>query len=76
MLGTISLGSGGDEVKRLRRALARHSLWNPFVQALPTWAGLPANRVLDDDTCFTPMEPGWTSQLPLEAPSNLTDGLL
>ncbi|HET6275661.1 MAG TPA: peptidoglycan-binding protein [Candidatus Cybelea sp.] len=27
---TISLGSTGDDVKRLQRVLARHLLWNPF----------------------------------------------
>jgi len=27
---TISLGSTGDDVKRLQRALARQLLWNPF----------------------------------------------
>ena len=27
---TISLGSTGDDVKRLQRVLARHLFWNPF----------------------------------------------
>jgi peptidoglycan hydrolase-like protein with peptidoglycan-binding domain len=30
MPSTISLGSTGDDVKRLQRVLARHLLWNPF----------------------------------------------
>ena len=30
MPATISLGSEGDDVKRLQRVLARHLLWNPF----------------------------------------------
>jgi len=30
MPATISLGSTGDDVKRLQRVLARHLLWNPF----------------------------------------------
>jgi peptidoglycan hydrolase-like protein with peptidoglycan-binding domain len=30
MPATISLGSAGDDVKRLQRVLARHLLWNPF----------------------------------------------
>ena len=30
MPSTISLGSTGDDVKRLQRALARQLLWNPF----------------------------------------------
>jgi peptidoglycan hydrolase-like protein with peptidoglycan-binding domain len=30
MPATISLGSTGDDVKRLQRALARQLLWNPF----------------------------------------------
>jgi peptidoglycan hydrolase-like protein with peptidoglycan-binding domain len=30
MPSTISLGSSGDDVKRLQRVLARHLLWNPF----------------------------------------------
>ncbi|HUD87712.1 MAG TPA: peptidoglycan-binding protein [Xanthobacteraceae bacterium] len=30
MPATISLGSSGDDVKRLQRALARMLLWNPF----------------------------------------------
>jgi peptidoglycan hydrolase-like protein with peptidoglycan-binding domain len=30
MPATISLGSKGDDVKRLQRVLARHLLWNPF----------------------------------------------
>jgi peptidoglycan hydrolase-like protein with peptidoglycan-binding domain len=167
MPATISLGSQGEDVKRLQRVLARQLLWNPFgpitgvfdttletsvksfqqanglvadgvvgpttwaklpsyreaspelktgslgpavawlqkvlagqqfvisftpydgaidgifgpktntaVQALQTWAGLPANGVLDDDTWFTWMKPGSASQLTLEAASNLTNGLL
>ncbi len=27
---TISLGSTGDDVKRLQRVMARHLMWNPF----------------------------------------------
>ena len=30
MPATISLGSTGDDVKRLQRVLARHLLWSPF----------------------------------------------
>ncbi|MGD0475733.1 MAG: peptidoglycan-binding protein [Candidatus Velthaea sp.] len=30
MPATISLGSTGDDVKRLQRVFARHLLWNPF----------------------------------------------
>jgi peptidoglycan hydrolase-like protein with peptidoglycan-binding domain len=30
MPSTISLGSTGEDVKRLQRVLARHLLWNPF----------------------------------------------
>jgi peptidoglycan hydrolase-like protein with peptidoglycan-binding domain len=30
MPATISLGSTGEDVKRLQRVLARHLLWNPF----------------------------------------------
>jgi peptidoglycan hydrolase-like protein with peptidoglycan-binding domain len=30
MPSTVSLGSTGDDVKRLQRVLARHLLWNPF----------------------------------------------
>lgn len=30
MPSTISIGSTGDDVKRLQRVLARHLLWNPF----------------------------------------------
>ena len=30
MPATISLGSTGDDVKRLQRVLARHLQWNPF----------------------------------------------
>jgi peptidoglycan hydrolase-like protein with peptidoglycan-binding domain len=30
MPSTISLGSTGDDVKRLQRVLARHLMWNPF----------------------------------------------
>ena len=30
MPSTISLGSAGDDVKRLQRVLARHLQWNPF----------------------------------------------
>jgi len=30
MPSTMSLGSTGDDVKRLQRVLARHLLWNPF----------------------------------------------
>jgi peptidoglycan hydrolase-like protein with peptidoglycan-binding domain len=30
MPSTISLGSTGDDVKRLQRVLARHLLWKPF----------------------------------------------
>ncbi|HLX26072.1 MAG TPA: peptidoglycan-binding protein [Candidatus Cybelea sp.] len=30
MPSTISLGSTGDDVKRLQRVFARHLLWNPF----------------------------------------------
>lgn len=30
MPSTISLGSAGDDVKRLQRVLARHLLWDPF----------------------------------------------
>ena len=30
MPATISIGSTGDDVKRLQRVLARHLLWNPF----------------------------------------------
>ncbi|MBV9286627.1 MAG: peptidoglycan-binding protein, partial [Hyphomicrobiales bacterium] len=30
MPATISLGSTGDDVKRLQRALARQLAWNPF----------------------------------------------
>lgn len=30
MPATVSLGSTGDDVKRLQRVLARHLLWNPF----------------------------------------------
>lgn len=30
MPSTISLGSTGDDVKRLQRVLARHLLWDPF----------------------------------------------
>ena len=46
------------------------------VRALQTWAGLPPNGAVGDDTWFTWMEPGSASQLTLEAASNLTDGLL
>jgi peptidoglycan hydrolase-like protein with peptidoglycan-binding domain len=30
MSSTISLGSTGDDVKRLQRVLARHLMWSPF----------------------------------------------
>jgi len=30
MPATISLGSTGEDVKRLQRVLARHLMWNPF----------------------------------------------
>lgn len=30
MPSTITLGSTGDDVKRLQRVLARHLMWNPF----------------------------------------------
>ncbi len=30
MPSTISLGSTGDDVKRLQRVFARHLMWNPF----------------------------------------------
>ncbi len=30
MPATISVGSTGDDVKRLKRVLARHLIWNPF----------------------------------------------
>ena len=30
MPATISVGSTGDDVKRLQRVLARHLIWNPF----------------------------------------------
>ncbi|MEO6836298.1 MAG: peptidoglycan-binding protein [Candidatus Tumulicola sp.] len=30
MPSTISLGSSGNDVKRLQRVLARHLMWNPF----------------------------------------------
>src|SRR5580700_7476476 len=30
MPATISVGSIGEDVKRLQRVLARHLLWNPF----------------------------------------------
>jgi peptidoglycan hydrolase-like protein with peptidoglycan-binding domain len=167
MPSTISLGSTGEDVKRLQRVLARHLLWNPFgpitgvfdsglessvkgfqqsqgltvdgvvspaawaalpsyreaspelkegskgpavawlqkaltgadvvieftpydgaidgifgaktltaVRALQTWAGLPVDGIVDDDTWFTWMTPGSAQQLTLEGACGLTNGLL
>ncbi len=167
MPSTISLGSTGDDVKRLQRVFARQLLWNPFgpitgvfdaslessvksfqqsnglfvdgivgpttwaklpsyreaspelntgskgpavawlqkalaggdvvveftpyggsidgifgplteaaVRALQTWAGLPVDGVVNDNTWFTWMTPGSAQQLTLEAACGLTTGLI
>jgi peptidoglycan hydrolase-like protein with peptidoglycan-binding domain len=167
MPSTISVGSTGDDVKRLQRVLARHLLWNPFgpitgifdaslesavksfqqangltidgvvgpttwaalpkyreaspelkqgsmgpavawlqrvlagddisisftpyggaidgvfgpltetaVRALQTWALLPVDGVVSDNTWFTWMRPGTASQLTLEGACGLTNQLL
>jgi peptidoglycan hydrolase-like protein with peptidoglycan-binding domain len=167
MPSTISVGSTGDDVKRLQRVLARHLLWNPFgpitgifdaslesavksfqqangltidgvvgpttwaalpkyreaspelkqgsmgpavawlqrvlagddisisftpyggaidgvfgpltetaVRALQTWALLPVDGVVSDNTWFTWMRPGTASQLTFEGACGLTNQLL
>lgn len=167
MPSTISLGSTGDDVRRLQRVLARHLLWNPFgpitgtfdagletavksfqqseglavdgivgpatwaalpsyreaspelreggkgpvvawlqkalagsdvavdftpyagaidgiygpktdtaLRALQSWAGVPVDGVVGDDTWFVWLTPGTAQQLTLEGACNLTSGLL
>jgi peptidoglycan hydrolase-like protein with peptidoglycan-binding domain len=167
MPSTISLGSTGDDVKRLQRVFARHLQWNPFgpitgvfdvnlensvksfqqakglavdgivgpatwsalpsyreaspeiksgsmgpavawlqralagddivinftpyggaidgifgpqtesaVRALQTWAGLPVDGIVGDNTWFTWMTPGTAQQLTLEGACGLTNKLL
>ena len=64
MPSTISLGSTGDDVKRLQRVLARQLLWNPFgpitgifdasletsVKSVQQNNGLPANGIVGPST--------------------------
>ncbi len=64
MPSTISLGSTGEDVKRLQRALARQLLWNPFgpitgvfdatletsVKSVQQDNGLPANGIVGPST--------------------------
>jgi peptidoglycan hydrolase-like protein with peptidoglycan-binding domain len=64
MPSTISLGSTGDDVKRLQRVLARHLLWNPFgpitgifdagldssVRSFQQSEGLAVNGIVDPAT--------------------------
>ena len=45
------------------------------VQAMQTWANLPASGIVDDNAWFTWMTPGTAQQLTLERACNLLNGL-
>jgi peptidoglycan hydrolase-like protein with peptidoglycan-binding domain len=90
---TVKSGSTGPVVAWLQQTLAGAHVqvqFTPYagaidgifgsstdaaVRALQTWAGLPVDGVVGDDTWFTWLTPGTTQQLSLERACGLLNGL-